>query len=143
MATPPSHMRRGLDAGLARALETTRDVLFRDYVLIEPEATARISFHMDQVYPLPTDPTELLLYPLRTVLDAVVARLHPHEAVMVAEYAIRLVLRKNDSRRAEFEGLRARLIWEGTSVTETSFSPEEVKIALDIYLPKGVKRHKP
>lgn len=110
MPAPPKQMRKGFDRTLARALMTTRDVLFSEYANIAPADTAQLMLHPDHVYPLPSNPTDELF--LTEALDAAVARLHDDERAKVAEYTIQLVLSKNDARRAEFERLRDRAIMD-------------------------------
>lgn len=130
MSAPPARMRKGFDRTLARALKTTHDVLFRDYTQVAPEASAQVIFHPDQVYPLPTRPDDLLFWPYSNALREIIVRLHQDEEVKVAEYALQLVLAKNDSRRAEFEMLRDRAIMEAPSGKATTFPPEVVENAI-------------
>lgn len=132
MPTPPARMRRGLDRTLARALKTTRDVLFSEYKNIAPEATARVMFHPDHVYPLPTNPAETLFWPMANVLSEIVPRLDQDEVSKGAEYLIQLVLSKNDERRAEFENLRDRAIWESDN-PRRMFTPEDQEKAIRKY----------
>ena len=96
-------MRKGFDRSLAMALNTTRGVLFVDYVSIPPNAATR-------VFPFPTveGPTDEKHRPPErsepgSLLGEVMVRLFAAEREKVAEYAIQLVLAKNDTRRPEFE----------------------------------------
>lgn len=124
MANPPSRMRKGFDKSLARALETTPDVLFIDYADLEPEKVFRVYAVPDELFPSPNDPSMLFSEPLEKTLRDVLIGLHDSELEDVVQFAIRLVLSKNDTRRPQFERFYDRhfLRLDGTNEAKHNYT---------------------
>lgn len=107
MAKPPARMRKGFDRLLANALQTTPRTLFTDYLNVAPESAAftfSVRFVPDAIV---VDDAEI--FPTDILLREVIARLSPTEKDTVCEYAITLVLSKQDERSAEFQRYRRQL----------------------------------
>ncbi|HEX8340075.1 MAG TPA: hypothetical protein VF624_04125 [Tepidisphaeraceae bacterium] len=100
-------MRKGFDASLARALQTTPDMLFNDWRGVPPEHTDRVLFHPDQFFAASRDEL-LLLTPVDELLIEVSRRLWQGEVEDVLEYAVKLVLARNDERAPEFREIAER-----------------------------------
>lgn len=104
---PPNRITRGYDVALARALETTHDVLFDRWLSIAPEDAERVAFHPDQFFGKSKD-EPLLMTDIDHVLMEVSRRLWQGEVEQVLEYAVKLVLARNDERAAEFREIAER-----------------------------------
>jgi hypothetical protein len=101
MVAPPISMRKGFDRWLANALQTTHRTLFIDYVNVAPETATVIGYavHHGQVPIVVSDPQ---IIPTDPLLREIIPRLEPGEKDDVCEYAIMLVLAKQDTRSMEF-----------------------------------------
>jgi hypothetical protein len=101
MELPPRRMRKGFDGSLARALQTTKQVLFQEWAHVAPNAVDRFIFHPDHFFPT-GHKTRFLTLPTDVLLKKVVDRLLPTEVEKVLEYAVQIVVAKHDARLEEF-----------------------------------------
>jgi hypothetical protein len=105
---PPQRMSKGFDHRLALALDSTRRVLFTDYVAIAPDAAPREIALTPQMLPVDWSvPSHM--FDAASILAESFLKLLPTEALQVAMYAIQIVLARNDDRRPEFERLQQQL----------------------------------
>ncbi len=106
MESPPAQMRKGFDRSLARALATTRRTLFIDYANVSPKSS-RVFFIADHV----PDDLQTMKTPLGedAIMVDVWARMLPSEKDKALEYAIQLVMSKQDRRSTEFKRFMRQL----------------------------------
>lgn len=101
MARPPKIMRKGFDASLVRALQTSREMLFDRWRETPPEDAPRTLFHADQ-YLENIGATEFIHTEEEDLLKKLIDHLLPSETESAIEYVVTLVLAANDERAAHF-----------------------------------------
>ena len=109
MASPPVRMRKGFDRSLTKALETTRRTLFIDYANVPPDSS-RVFLIADHASDKELRSTSALpMMPAEAVFSDVLARMMPSEIDKAMDYAIQLVLSKQDARTPEFLRFHSQL----------------------------------
>jgi hypothetical protein len=102
---PPTQMRKGFDRTLARALQTTRDVLFSGFPNVLPEDAPAVVFHGKDASGTRSDPNVML--PVPTMLNELAAEMLPSELEKMIMYGLAIVAQKKDDRRARIEEITA------------------------------------
>lgn len=103
LESPPAQMRKGFDRTLLRALWTDRQMLFHDFAAVSPDAAPRVLHTGQHFFQSSSNPRFFSGFPATKVLDDTLRQMTPAEVEGVLQFALMLVLAKNDRRRQAFE----------------------------------------